>query len=729
MTALFHTMQGIAAQPEVPAMVRALGWTLLHFCWQGAAVAALLWCVLALLSVRMPRARYAAASLALAMMVALPAGTFVRLAGAEIRASRELRALPIAMAPAIVVDAGAGDAREPLRRRVARALDESAPWVPAVWLAGVVVFLARLNLGLAVARRMRLAVTEPAQDGLRETLARLSERMGVRRAVRLVQSAMVEAPTVIGWLRPVVLMPVGCLAGLSTAQMEAILAHELAHVRRHDYLVSVMQSVVEALLFYHPAVWWVSKQMRRERESCCDDVAVKLSGDRVAYARALSWLEEHRAATPELVLGANGGVLSMRIRRLLGLKESAGVSRGVAIALLAVVLAGAVWYCGAMAGAQSSQAQFNAVAPSSAPRAIDKAGKFQIKRQTPQLLAQSNETVPPPTAAAAPNVGSIAGVIVDPTGALVPRAQVTVVNTDTGKAWTTAVTGNDGKYAAPSLPPGPYNVEVEAKGFKRLLQENVHVAAEQQVELDLKLSVGGETTTVSVTGTPVVAAPPAVPAIVVPSEKPSGPVRVSSGTMVGSLISKVDPVYPEIAKAAHVQGAVVVRATISKDGTVKDLQYISGAPMLVVSAIEAVQQWKYKPYLLNGESTEVQTTITLNYSLEGSEGVAEQAPTVDHAGMTIRHVGGSVSAPALIFQVQPEYTDEAKLAKMQGTVLLNMIVDEAGEPEYVHVLRGLSDGLDDKAVEAVRQYKFKPAMEDRTPVPVSLNVEVNFKLF
>jgi TonB family protein len=596
-------------------------------------------------------------------------------------------------------------------------------------LAGVEVFLARLNLGLAVARRMRLAVTEPAQDGLRETLARLSERMGVRRAVRLVQSAMVEAPTVIGWLRPVVLMPVGCLAGLSTAQMEAILAHELAHVRRHDYLVSVMQSVVEALLFYHPAVWWVSKQMRRERESCCDDVAVKLSGDRVAYARALSWLEEHRAATPELVLGANGGVLSMRIRRLLGLKESAGVSRGVAIALLAVVLAGAVWYCGAMAGAQSSQAQFNAVAPSSAPRAIDKAGKFQIKRQTPQLLAQSNETVPPPTAAAAPNVGSIAGVIVDPTGALVPRAQVTVVNTDTGKAWTTAVTGNDGKYAAPSLPPGPYNVEVEAKGFKRLLQENVHVAAEQQVELDLKLSVGGETTTVSVTGTPVVAAPPAVPAIVVPSEKPSGPVRVSSGTMVGSLISKVDPVYPEIAKAAHVQGAVVVRATISKDGTVKDLQYISGAPMLVVSAIEAVQQWKYKPYLLNGESTEVQTTITLNYSLEGSEGVAEQAPTVDHAGMTIRHVGGSVSAPALIFQVQPEYTDEAKLAKMQGTVLLNMIVDEAGEPEYVHVLRGLSDGLDDKAVEAVRQYKFKPAMEDRTPVPVSLNVEVNFKLF
>jgi TonB family protein len=726
MTTLMHLLQGISAQAEFPALIRALGWTLLHFCWQGAAVAGLLWCVNALLPVRMPRARYAAASLALAMLVALPVGTFVRLVGAEIRASRELRALPIVMTPAIVVDAGAG-AREPLRQRVERALDASAPWVPALWLVGVVVFLARLNLGLAVARRMRSSVTEPVEEGLREALARLSARMGLRRAVRLVQSAMVEAPTVIGWLRPVVLMPVGCLAGLSTAQMEAILAHELAHIRRHDYLVSVMQSVVEALLFYHPAVWWVSKQMRRERESCCDDVAVQMSGDRVAYARALSWLEEHRVATPEMALGANGGVLTMRIRRLLGLKESAAVSRGVAITLLVAVVAGAVWYAGAMAGAQSSQTQSSFAAPASAPRAIEKASAFEFKQQTHPLLAQSNETAPLAAAAAAQSDGAIAGTIVDPTGALVPRAAVTAVNTDTGVK-TAEWTNNAGKYFVSGLRPGPYNVEVYAKGFLRQLQEEVQVGAKQQIELDMKLSVGAESTTVSVTGAPV-AVVPAEPPFRLYTEPSNGPQRVSAGVVAGNLVSKVDPVYPDIAKKAHVQGAVVLQAVIAKDGTVKELRLISGPPMLVVSAIQAVQQWKYKPYLLNGEPTEVETTINVNYTFADSEGKAEQAPTVDHAGQTIRHIGDGVSAPTLTHQVPPEYTPEAKLAKTQGTVLVNLIVDEAGEPENVHVLRGLGNGLDDKAVEAVRQYRFTPAMEDGKAVPVSLNVEVNFKIF
>jgi TonB family protein len=172
------------------------------------------------------------------------------------------------------------------------------------------------------------------------------------------------------------------------------------------------------------------------------------------------------------------------------------------------------------------------------------------------------------------------------------------------------------------------------------LQENVQVAAKQQVELDMKLSVGAENTTVSVKGTPAPPAPPPAPVMKVPAGKPSGPQRVSSGTLAGNLISKVDPVYPDDAKAAHVQGVVVLHAVIAKDGTIEKLTYISGPPPLVVSAIEAVQQWKYKPYLLNGEPTEVETTINVNYTFEDSEGKAEQAPTVDHAGQTIRHIGG-----------------------------------------------------------------------------------------
>jgi TonB family protein len=204
--------------------------------------------------------------------------------------------------------------------------------------------------------------------------------------------------------------------------------------------------------------------------------------------------------------------------------------------------------------------------------------------------------------------------------------------------------------------------------------------------------------------------------------------------LAGTLISKVDPVYPDIAKKAHVQGPVVLRAVIAKDGTVKNLTLISGAPMLVVSAVEAVEQWKYKPYLLNGEPTEVETTITVNYALSDS---AKAAPTEPPRRaeqeyreiVSAKQIGNGVSAPVPMYQVAPEYTPEAKQAKTEGIVLLNLIVDANGAPQVVHVLRGVGNGLDEKAVEAVKQYKFKPAMEDGKPVAVNLNIEVNFKLF
>jgi beta-lactamase regulating signal transducer with metallopeptidase domain len=136
--------------------------------------------------------------------------------------------------------------------------------------------------------------------------------------VRLCESALVEVPTVIGWLRPVVLLPVSTLAGLSPAQLEALLAHELAHVRRFDYLVNLVQTFGETLLFYHPAVWWVSRRMRVEREHCCDDAAVVACGDAVGYARALAALEGLRAIAPTLAVAAGGGSLWPRIARLVG---------------------------------------------------------------------------------------------------------------------------------------------------------------------------------------------------------------------------------------------------------------------------------------------------------------------------------------------------------------------------------------------------------------------------
>ena len=158
----------------------------------------------------------------------------------------------------------------------------------------------------------------PAGQELQALARDLGGRLGIGRAVALLESTAVSVPMVVGWLQPVVLVPASVLTGLPPSQLAAVLAHELAHVRRHDYLVNLLQTAVETLLFYHPAVWWVSAQVRRERENCCDDLAVAVCGDRLGYARALANLEGLRAPASPLVLAASGGSLVERIRRLVG---------------------------------------------------------------------------------------------------------------------------------------------------------------------------------------------------------------------------------------------------------------------------------------------------------------------------------------------------------------------------------------------------------------------------
>ena len=192
---------------------------------------------------------------------------------------------PPAMAPATQSTAG------PIAE-ILPALDRpnlsDVRWVRIVlltWLSGVALLTLRLLTGWLWVQRLHARGTAPAPLGWQQMVVRLSKRLHISRPIRLFQSAMVEVPTVIGWLRPVVLMPASALTGMGPEQLEAILAHELAHVRRHDYLVNLLQTLVETLLFYHPAVWWLSRRIRIERENCCDDLAVSLCGDPHTYAR------------------------------------------------------------------------------------------------------------------------------------------------------------------------------------------------------------------------------------------------------------------------------------------------------------------------------------------------------------------------------------------------------------------------------------------------------------
>jgi peptidoglycan/xylan/chitin deacetylase (PgdA/CDA1 family) len=195
----------------------------------------------------------------------------------------------------------------------------------------------------------------------------VSGRLRVRRAVRLCQSALVEVPTVVGHLRPLILIPAGALVGLTPQQLEAVLAHELAHVRRHDYAVNLLQAAAETLLFYHPAAWWLSRRVRAEREHACDDAAVEATGDVLSYARALAALETLRAthAPPAaLALAANGGSLMQRIQRLVnadrrrarGRRPFAAAAMGLALLLGALALQRALTPAGASTSAAAAAA-------------------------------------------------------------------------------------------------------------------------------------------------------------------------------------------------------------------------------------------------------------------------------------------------------------------------------------------------------------------------------------
>ena len=215
------------------------------------------------------------------------------------------------------------------------------------WLAGVTVLSARLCAGWLFLQRLRLRATQPVAAAWEAALRRLAARLRVSRPVRLVESTLVEVPSVVGWLRPVILLPASMLGGLTLGELEALLAHELAHIRRHDYLVNLVQTALETLLFYHPAVWWASRAIRHEREACCDDIAAAACGDRLHYARALAHMEELRVASPRLAVAASGGSLAHRIARLLGVPTpQANRSAWWVLASLAFIALAGIWLDG-----------------------------------------------------------------------------------------------------------------------------------------------------------------------------------------------------------------------------------------------------------------------------------------------------------------------------------------------------------------------------------------------
>lgn len=307
--------------------VQRIGWTLLHFLWQGTVVMALTWCVLKILSKVSSNTRYTVACVGLALMVLAPVITFAVLNSdstpspvfetAAVRQETPTPQPPVQTQNSVIVDEKSAPPQRSMYEMLTARIEAAIPGCVTGWLIGVIALSLWYLGGWCQLQRLRRIGTKTVPEALAQTTADLARRIGIQRAVRIAESALVQVPTVIGHLKPIILLPVSALTGLDEIQLKAMIAHELAHIRRCDYLVNIAQTVIEILGFYHPAVWWASRRIRIERENACDDTAIGLVQSRKQYAKALFSMEAIRAKQHNLAIAANGAPLTHRISRII----------------------------------------------------------------------------------------------------------------------------------------------------------------------------------------------------------------------------------------------------------------------------------------------------------------------------------------------------------------------------------------------------------------------------
>ena len=306
-------------------LVYALGWTVVHSLWQSLGVALLLAGALLVLQKQTAKTRYRVAYLALLIALGLSVATFVRLYQfGSLEKTTEITLLTTPADPQETVASSESFGTQPLLQRFANYFQAHMPLIVSVWLLGMAFFTLRLLGGLSYVQYLKTSHVFPTDKKWQLLLQQLAKRIPLHRPVQLMESALVKVPMVIGHLKPVILMPVGVVNALSPDQVEAIVAHELAHIARQDYLLNVLQSVIEVLFYFNPAIWWISVNIRTERENCCDDLAVVLCGNSLNYAKALLAIQEMSQAAPVFAMAFAGkkNQLLFRIQRILNQSQN-----------------------------------------------------------------------------------------------------------------------------------------------------------------------------------------------------------------------------------------------------------------------------------------------------------------------------------------------------------------------------------------------------------------------
>lgn len=294
----------------------ALGYTLLHSLWQGALIVLVCW--LLSLGIRQSRHRYNLALGSLIVLLLTSGLTFYYLYQPA-RSFSLTEPGGVLAGETVWTDASAGE--QSLTDSLFTWLNGHINQVATLWILGVVFLLGRMSLGLLFVEKLKKA-SLPLPDSLAgKLMQQIGSRIGVSQRVKLAETKQITSPVTVGWLKPVILFPVGMLSGLSIPHLEAILAHELAHIKRSDYLVNILQSFAEVLFFFNPFAWILSSRIRTERENCCDDIALEICGDRLVVAKALVEVADY-AVPFAMAFGKRNDSLLARVKRIAGVNPS-----------------------------------------------------------------------------------------------------------------------------------------------------------------------------------------------------------------------------------------------------------------------------------------------------------------------------------------------------------------------------------------------------------------------
>lgn len=319
-----------------------VGWTLIHSIWQGLLIGAMLWVALRFIPKSAASARYLTATFSLALMIAVTIVTAVYESGTFNQGNyASATELPLFLASEFQTSVSGAD--ESALSAATQWLNNVMNLIVAGWVVGILLFSLRLAMGLVYVQHLRLTA-QPVDQKFHLMVKQLAAGMGIRKIIDIGSSCKLQAPVVVGYFKPIILFPIGMLAGLSTQQVESILLHELSHVKRHDYLVNIIQSITEVVLFFNPFVWHISTTIRMEREHCCDDLAVARTNDPIGYAGTLLQLEEIRmhGFAPALSIHSNKSQLHQRIQRIMEKSVNSRNEKSKTWPLAALVVIGLV---------------------------------------------------------------------------------------------------------------------------------------------------------------------------------------------------------------------------------------------------------------------------------------------------------------------------------------------------------------------------------------------------